>query len=131
MTLDSNALCAAHPDVPATGVCRRCGGFLCAGCSRPYQQDVMCGDCYARLWFAPEVSKLAWAAFWLSILGMVAFLVPGVFAWMVAEVELRRIARGESPPGGKTFAQSARIVGMTCTGGLILVVLLKVREFMR
>lgn len=43
------------------------------------------------------------------ILGIAAWVVGGIFfsvpGWIVAKMELARIARGESPPAGKPFAQ--------------------------
>lgn len=124
MSLESNARCSTHPDVSATSVCRRCGRFLCASCARPFEKDVMCGDCLWRQALAPEVSRRAWVAFWLGVAGVVFGLVPGVIGWVVAETELRRIDRGEAPSGGRTFAEAARIVGMACTAVLGLMALL-------
>ncbi|NMO15971.1 hypothetical protein HPC49_17185 [Pyxidicoccus fallax] len=67
---------------------------------------------------------MAWTAFGLALLGVVGGFVPGVIGWVVAERELRNIEQGESPPGGRTFVQAARLMGMLCTGALVAVVLI-------
>jgi uncharacterized paraquat-inducible protein A len=124
MGLESDARCAAHPDAPATALCHRCGAFLCAACSRPYGRDALCPVCATRLALAPEVSLQAWVAFGLGIAGLACgLLLPGVAAWVLATRELRRIDAGTAPPGGRTYALAARILGIVCTGTLLLLVL--------
>ncbi|MCP3136227.1 hypothetical protein [Pyxidicoccus xibeiensis] len=118
MSQDSDARCASHPEVLATAICRRCGSFLCASCARPFEQDVLCEACLGRQFRAPEVSWRAWLAFSLGIAGVVFGLVPGLLGWWVAEWEARRIDRGESPPGGRTFVDAARKAGWLCAAGL-------------
>ncbi|MFP2905908.1 hypothetical protein ACLESD_12785 [Pyxidicoccus sp. 3LFB2] len=129
MAVDLDARCAAHPDVSATAVCHRCGGFLCAACTRPVEGDVLCGGCVWRRALAPEVSGRAWVAFWLGVSGLVCGLVPGVVGWVMAESELRRIDRGEAPSGGRTYAEAARIVGKACTVVLGLMALALLQWF--
>ncbi|QRK11127.1 hypothetical protein JQX13_14265 [Archangium violaceum] len=46
--------CAAHPDVPAGGVCGRCGGFFCDACATWVLGAVYCTACAAL----PEVNYL-------------------------------------------------------------------------
>lgn len=46
--------CAEHPDVPAAGICGRCGGFFCEGCARTVLAAVYCTACAAL----PEVNYL-------------------------------------------------------------------------
>ncbi|MFP2926999.1 hypothetical protein ACLESO_17720 [Pyxidicoccus sp. 3LG] len=120
---DSDARCASHPEVRATAICQRCGSFLCASCAHPVEQDVLCAPCLARVARAPEVSRLAWLAFALGTGGVMCGLVPGVFGWLLAEWESRRIERGESPPGGRTFVEAARKTGVVCALGLGVIAL--------
>ena len=38
--------CAAHAEAPATHICARCGGFMCAGCSA--LDGNLCASCVGR-----------------------------------------------------------------------------------
>lgn len=50
----SQARCATHPEVEATGTCARCGTFYCEGCVQQVFGKPWCATCAAR----PEVHYL-------------------------------------------------------------------------
>jgi hypothetical protein len=54
------------------------------------------------------------------ILGVAAWVVGGIFfsvpGWIVAKMELDKIARGESPEAGKAFAQVGCWASVVYTG---------------
>src|SRR4051812_28219281 len=54
--LSESARCAKHPDLPAVGVCARCGVFLCAECKILLGTTVSCAACQA--WNETKVSPL-------------------------------------------------------------------------
>jgi hypothetical protein len=103
--------CAVHPDVPAEGICGRCGGFFCPGCASWVLGAVYCAACAAL----PEVNYLetfrlklwgrrdTWA--WFLGLGALVTLAPG----------LTLLASGDALPGAFLLACSA--VGGGCFFG--------------
>ncbi|WP_426752317.1 hypothetical protein [Myxococcus sp. Y35] len=113
------ARCAAHPEASATTTCLRCGTFLCAACAQSAEGHALCGACLDRYAFAPDVSATARIALGLGLAGLVLGLAPGVVAWVLAERELQRIERGESPSGGRPLAMAARMLGWLCTALLV------------
>lgn len=54
------AHCARHFDKPATGICARCGDFLCAACALPRQQKIYCYKCIAKIAPAPDLPTSVW-----------------------------------------------------------------------
>ncbi|WNG53344.1 hypothetical protein F0U59_00035 [Archangium gephyra] len=103
--------CAMHPDVPAEGICTRCGGFFCPGCATWVLGAVYCAACAAL----PEVNYLetyrlklwgrrdTWA--WFLGLGGLVMLAPG----------LTLLMNGDALPGAFLLACSA--VGVGCFFG--------------
>jgi hypothetical protein len=101
------ACCAVHPDVPAEGICARCGGFFCPGCATGVLGAVYCAACAAL----PEVNYLetfrqklwgrrdTWA--WFLGLGGLVTLAPG----------LTLLATGDAPAAAFPLACSAVGVG--------------------
>jgi hypothetical protein len=41
--------CAVHPELDATGYCRRCGKPMCPACARPVREALYCEDCLAKI----------------------------------------------------------------------------------
>ena len=53
-TAPTGARCPLHPETDATGVCDRCGRFLCVGCIEANVKGrVVCSECLPD-WVPPE-----------------------------------------------------------------------------
>jgi hypothetical protein len=103
--------CAVHPDVPAAGICGRCGSFFCEGCATWVLGAVYCTACAGL----PEVNYLEtfrlklWGrrdtwAWLLGILGL-GVLGPGVLL----------LASGDT--AGAVFLLACSGVGVGCFFG--------------
>lgn len=108
--LSPGARCATHAERGATGLCHRCGDYLCGLCSKRLSGRLFCGKCAERLTegHAPRASR----AFVLGLLGVnfLFFLAP--VATVLAAQELRAIRAGESPLGGRGVALAALWLGL-------------------
>lgn len=70
-----DALCAAHPEVKATGACSRCGTFGCGNCLSSRGDDWLCSQCLGRVSKLPwdERSSLGlWRAWWRTSVLMIS-----------------------------------------------------------
>lgn len=126
MTLEEAARCAKHGEAPATAVCWRCGTFLCANCTVPLGNEVVCGACLAHHARAPEVSAQARTALYLGLAGLILGFLPGIMGLVLSYRELERIARGESPPGSHAVARAGQLLGwlnVALLGGAMMVLL--------
>ena len=99
------SLCPKH-DVPATGVCDRCGRFGCALCI-PLADVEWCTDCLARPEARLSPSPVAQRALWMSLLGFHGVLVLLPFAAWISRKELQAISDGIAPVAGRPWAQGA------------------------
>ena len=75
------APCAQHPGNPASGVCERCGDFMCRLCTTPVEGRAYCPKCFDLLYnrgalqFAQRQFTLPSVTFGLGIGGFVAALI--------------------------------------------------------
>ena len=94
----------------ATGLCHRCGDYVCGLCAKRLADHLFCGSCAERLTggHAPRASR----ALVLGLLGVnfLFFLAP--VATVLAAQELRAIRDGESPLGGRGVALAALWLGL-------------------
>jgi len=119
------AQCARHPDKLAVEVCSRCGAFVCDECLQLGDDEVRCPACWERL--MERASTRALVALVLAVVGTFYLtLLPGVVGLVLAQQELRAIARGESPESGRTMAKVARVLGALSALGLLVLVALVV-----
>lgn len=108
---DGKARCGLHVGSIAVDVCERCGVFLCRECTLSLELQTVCGSCLIRSALHPEVSVRARASFFLGLAGLVLGFLPGVVGLVLAYQELERIQWGESPPGGRAWANAGRLLG--------------------
>jgi hypothetical protein len=102
------ARCASH-DRPATGLCSRCGDYLCGACGRRVGARLCCGACAGRL--REEHSGRSVLAAVLGMLGVLGLLFLSPVALVVASAELRAIRAGQAPLGGLGLARAGLIFG--------------------
>ena len=125
MPVPDAAQCARHPDALAVEVCGRCGAFVCDQCLQLGDDEVRCPACWERL--MERASTRSLVALVLSVIGVFyVTLLPGVVGLVLAQQELKAIARGEAPESGRTMAKVARVLGALSALGLLLFVLLVV-----
>jgi hypothetical protein len=115
------ARCARH-DRPATGVCGRCGDYLCGGCGRRVAERLYCMACAERI--TSEHSPRAVHAFVLGLLGVVGLFFLAPAAVVLASMELTAIRGGEAPLGGRGLARAGLLFGaigvaMVASGALL------------
>jgi hypothetical protein len=103
------ARCAKH-DRPATGVCGRCGDYLCGGCGRRVDTRLYCAACAERL--TTQHSERAVYAFLLGLLGVTGLVFLAPAALVLATMELSAIAGGEAPIGGRGLARAGLTLGV-------------------
>ncbi len=72
----------------------------------------MCAKCSLREERSPA-SALAISAALIGALSVTCGFLPGLLAIALARFELHRIDRGQSPPGGRGWAQAAQLLGAT------------------
>lgn len=100
--------CAVHPDIPAVGICGRCGGFFCEGCATRVLGAVHCTVCAAL----PEVHYLE--AFRLKLWGRRdtwAWLL-GFWGLVALGAGLVLLVGGYTPAGA--FLLTCSAVGVGC-----------------
>jgi len=71
----TDAFCAAHPDVKASGACSRCGTFGCGACLTQRGVDWLCAACLARRVMLPwdERATLGlWPAWWKTSVQLIS-----------------------------------------------------------
>lgn len=115
------ARCARH-DRPATGVCGRCGDYLCGGCGRRVGERLYCSACADRI--TTEHGSRAVTAFVLGLLGVIGLFFLAPAALVLASMELTAIRAGESPLGGRGLARAGLLLGacgsaMLASGALL------------
>jgi hypothetical protein len=99
------AKCRAHPQRSATGVCARCGDYLCGACGRRVGARLHCVSCATRT--LGEHSKRAAYAL---VIGLCSVLPPLYFlspvALVLSVLELTAIRDGAAPLGGRAAARA-------------------------
>lgn len=117
-----DALCAAHPEVKATGACSRCGTFGCGACLAARGTDWLCPQCMSRAGKLPwdERESLGlWRAWWRTAVLMIS-----------SPVQTLGTAEPEAPLGSSIlFAVLSTVVGFGPTMLSYLLVLLPVLAF--
>jgi hypothetical protein len=103
------ARCATH-DRPATGVCGRCGDYLCGGCGSRVDERLYCRGCAERL--ITQHGPRAVHALVLGMLGVTGLFFLAPAALVLAGMELTAIRSGESPLGGRGMARAGLALGV-------------------
>ncbi|MCY1083543.1 DUF4190 domain-containing protein [Archangium lansingense] len=103
--------CAEHQDVPAAGICGRCGGFFCEGCATWVLGAVYCTACGAL----PEVNYLE--TFRLKLWGK-----RDTWAWFLGFLGLATWVRGlvllaSGDPLAAALLLACSAVGVGCFWG--------------
>jgi hypothetical protein len=109
--LQAGARCAKHSARAATGVCARCGDYLCGACGRRVAERLYCDACAQRL--VGEHSKRSVHALVLGLLGMHGLFFLAPVALVLSGLELGAIRSGEAPLGGRGLARAGLVLG-TC-----------------
>ena len=104
------ARCAKHGNRTATGVCGRCGDYLCGGCGRRVGERLYCSGCAERITVAH--SRRAVYAFVFGLCGVHGLLPLAPAALVLAGLELGAIRDGEAPEGGRGIARAALWLGL-------------------
>jgi hypothetical protein len=115
------ARCAKH-DRPATGLCARCGDYLCGGCGRSVAERLYCAVCAQRL--TTQHGERAVYALVLGMLGVTGLFFLAPAAIVLGGMELTAIRSGEAPLGGRGLARAGLWLGvcglaMVTSGGLL------------
>src|SRR5262245_34415577 len=87
--LQPGARCAAHAARAATGVCSRCGDYLCGLCGKRVSERLHCPRCAERV--LREHSPRAVRAFVLGLCGVHGLFVLAPIALALAVAELGAI----------------------------------------
>lgn len=103
------ARCVQHSSRAATGVCARCGDYLCGLCGRRVGDRLHCQGCAARV--TREHSPRASAALVIGLLGACGIFVVAPAALVLAVLELQAIAGGAAPIGGRGLARAGAVLG--------------------
>jgi hypothetical protein len=105
------AMCADHPDREAkSGVCARCGNFLCAECARTGTGGaVFCPRCAVKVGLGGKLHHLPWLGGFLIAQGILTILASLFFTFYTAFFTLlddeALYAEGAPPgPGLELFA---------------------------
>lgn len=113
--LQPGARCAAHAERPATGVCSRCGDYLCGLCGKRVGDRLHCVRCADRV--VREHSPRSIRAFVIGLCAVHGLFVVAPVALVMALAELSAIDAGEAPVGGKWYARAAMVLGIA---GLVI-----------
>jgi hypothetical protein len=98
------ARCAKHEARPATGVCARCGDYLCGACGLRVDDRLCCSPCAARI--TREHSRRSELAFVFALLSVHGLFPLAPVALALALAELAAIRAGHAPVGGRTLARA-------------------------
>jgi hypothetical protein len=103
------ARCATHGQRAATGVCGRCGDYLCGSCGQRVGERLYCIACAQRS--TSEHSRRSLHALLLGLVGVHGVFVLAPVALTLATLELGAIRAGEAPVGGAGFARAGVLLG--------------------
>lgn len=120
----SGAPCAGHSGNPATGVCERCGDFMCGLCTTHVEGRSYCPKCfdllYARgsLGFTQRQFTLPGLALGLGIAGLAMSLLCFCVVNVLASIPLGAAGLGMALRGLKEHRERPDLPnrGMTVTG---------------
>ena len=108
--LTPGARCARHGERGATGVCHRCGDYLCGLCAKRSEGRLSCEVCAERL--TRGHGARAARALVLGLLGVHGLFFLSPVAAVLGAIELRAIRDGDSPVGGRGPARAALALGI-------------------
>ena len=94
------ARCAVHAEVESTGVCSRCGRFLCVSCADALH-DGWCVTCGSRPEARLHISRGAWTSLGLAVGGVLVPLLAIIVLWRV-------MLPGRTTPADAPVVQAAR-----------------------
>jgi hypothetical protein len=103
------ARCAKHGERPATGVCGRCGDYLCGLCGRRVGDRLHCAGCAERS--AMEHSRRAAQALVLGLCSVHGLFLLAPLSLSLSLRELSAIRAGEAPEGGRDLARAGLWLG--------------------
>lgn len=118
----TGARCAQHPETPASGLCDRCGAFVCFECELPWENRSYCPPCSHRV-------KGLFGGSWFSIFAAIAAFLSlgcgalGLVAIVLAAVDLARIAAGHGQRGGlklDLIAIGLGVIGLAIGAAIVL-----------
>lgn len=115
LSLPPGARCPRDVERAATGLCARCGDYVCGSCARRVDDRSYCPPCAERL--TSDHSPRAIRAFVLGAIGVHGLFFLSPVALALAISELRAIEAGESSRAGRTFARIALGLGIA---GLVM-----------
>jgi hypothetical protein len=127
--LSPGAACARHAQRVATGVCSRCGDYLCGSCGKRVDDRLYCPPCAERL--GSEHGPRAALAFLVGLASVhfLFFLAPIAIALSV--LELWEIRAGQSATGGRGLAVGGLVLGVAAllmaASTLVLVLIWRAR----
>ncbi len=96
----TTARCAVHGEVESTGVCSRCGRFLCLACSDAVHEG-WCVACGSRPEARLHISRGARVSLGLAVAGVLLPLLSLVVLWRV-------MLQGRTTPADAPVVQAAR-----------------------
>lgn len=109
------APCGFHPEQGEVSPCRRCGALTCVACLALSGARGWCRECDER-WRQGSASGRAIASGVLGGAGLCLAFVPGVLGLVLAQAELRSIARGDTPRAGHEWARAGVVLGWMNVG---------------
>lgn len=110
-SLLTGARCARHASRVATGMCARCGDYVCGACGRRAGERLFCEGCAERTRI--EHSPRAVRGFVLGLLGVHGLFVLAPVALVLSLLELAAIKSGHAPLGGNAFARAGVWLGVS------------------
>lgn len=115
------ARCALHSTSPASGVCDRCGAFVCFNCETLFEGKRYCPNC-AKKMVQPLVrgSNQAYAAVVLGVMGLHCMFPLGIVGLVLGFLEEGAINRGESPEAGRGLVKAAKVCGYICVVATVM-----------
>ena len=117
------ARCAKHEARAATGVCARCGDYLCGACGLRVDDRLCCSPCAERL--TREHSRRSSLTFLFALLSVHGVFPLAPVALVMAAAELAAIRAGHAPVGGRGLARAGVALAlcslaMAISGALVI-----------
>ncbi|MDH5670856.1 MAG: hypothetical protein OEZ06_01845 [Myxococcales bacterium] len=108
--LPAGARCPRHPERGATGVCFRCGDYLCGACAARVQERLHCPGCASRV--RDEHSPRSSRVLVFGLMSAHGIFVLAPFAVVMGLLELQAIAAGDAPLGGLWLTRAGVWLGL-------------------
>jgi hypothetical protein len=86
----TEGVCASHPSEASSGVCERCGDFLCAACSRFLDYRRYCERCVSRM---REQSRERDRRVLVTVIGLLALVHLGPWLLLLLAAALESLFR--------------------------------------